>query len=226
MDIAILFSGRGSNMKSIIERSLREDSRYSVKVVITDNPSAPGIQIAHDFSKPCVIAGKKNWEWHIYNALNYYGVRFVALAGFMRILPTLFCMRWKTRCINIHPSLLPKYKGLHTHKRVLESGDMEHGCSVHFVTPDLDAGPIIAQAKVLIHNKDNEDGLASRVLQQENLLYPEVLQNIAINRIGTDGEVVWFNRDLIDKPLTLDELISGVRNPPPYTQGESKAWQL
>jgi|MudIll2142460700_1097286.scaffolds.fasta_scaffold288712_2 phosphoribosylglycinamide formyltransferase-1 len=215
MDIAVLFSGRGSNMKAIIERSLKEDSRYSVKVVVTDNPVAPGIQIAHDFSKPCVVVGKKNWEWHTYDALNYYGVRFVALAGFMRILPTLFCMRWKTRCINIHPSLLPKYKGLHTHRRVLESDDKEHGCSIHFVTPELDAGPIIAQARVPIFNKDNEDGLAARVLQQENLLYPEVLQNIAINRIGTDGEVIWFKRKPIEEPLTLHDLtVDDIRNPP------------
>src|SRR5574343_1882916 len=125
MEIAVLFSGRGSNLKSIIERSMKGDSRYSVKVVVTDNPRAPGIQIAHDFSKPCIVVGKKNWEWHIYNALDYYGVGFVALAGFMRILPALFCMRWKTRCVNIHPSLLPKYKGLHTHRRAMEAGDKE-----------------------------------------------------------------------------------------------------
>lgn len=215
MDIAVMFSGRGSNMRAIIERSLKEDSRYSVKVVVTDNPNAPGIQIAHDFSKPCVVLGKKNWEWHAYDALNYYGVRFVALAGFMKILPALFCMRWKTRCINIHPSLLPKYKGLHTHRRVLEAGDKEHGCSIHFVTPELDDGPIIAQTKVPVFNQDKEDVLALRVLQQENFLYPEVLQNIALNRIGTDGKTIWFDRTQIDKPLTLADLVADdIRNPP------------
>lgn len=199
MDIAVLFSGRGSNMKSIIERSLMEDSRYRVKVVATDNPAAPGIQIAHDFNRPCVIAGKKNWEWDIYNALIFYGVGFVALAGFMRILPTLFCMRWKSRCVNIHPSLLPKYKGLHTHRRALEAGDKEHGCSIHLVTPELDAGPIIAQAKVPVHDTDSEDDLSLRVLEEENLLYPEVIQNIALNRIMTDGAKVWFNRDKLNR---------------------------
>lgn len=208
MDIAVLFSGRGSNMKSIIERSLQEDSRYDVKVVVTDNPNAPGIQIAHDFSKPCVVVGKKNWEWHIYDALNYYQVKLVALAGFMRILPTLFCVRWKTRCINIHPSLLPKYKGLHTHRRALEAGDKEHGCSVHYVTPELDGGPIIAQVKVPIFQDDNEETLSDRVLQQENLLYPKVLQSIAINQISTDGNIVWFDRKEIEKPLTFDNFDS------------------
>lgn len=208
MDVAVLFSGRGSNMKSIIERSLQEDSRYDVKVVVTDNPNAPGIRIAHDFSKPCVVVGQKNWEWHIYDALNYYQVKLVALAGFMRILPTLFCMRWKTRCINIHPSLLPKYKGLHTHRRALEAGDKEHGCSVHYVTPELDGGPIIAQVKVPIFQDDNEETLSARVLQQENLLYPKVLQSIAINQISTDGNIVWFDRKEIEKPLTFDNFDS------------------
>lgn len=208
MDVAVLFSGRGSNMKSIIERSLQEDSRYDVKVVVTDNPNAPGIQIAHDFSKPCVVVGQKNWEWHIYDALNYYEVKLVALAGFMRILPTLFCVRWKTRCINIHPSLLPKYKGLHTHRRALEAGDKEHGCSVHYVTPELDDGPIIAQVKVPIFQDDNEETLSARVLQQENLLYPKVLQSIAINQISTDGNIVWFDRKEIEKPLTFDNFDS------------------
>ena len=207
LDIAVLFSGRGSNMKSIIERSLKNDARYSVKVVVTDNPDASGIRIAHEFNKPCVVVGQKNWEWHIYDALNYYHVNLVALAGFMKVLSTLFCKRWKTRCVNIHPSLLPKYKGLHTHRRVLESGDKEHGCSIHYVTSELDAGLIIAQSKVSILYNDKEDDLALRVLQQENILYPEVLQNIASNRITTDGEVLWFEKNRIYKPLTLDDLI-------------------
>lgn len=209
MDIAILFSGMGTNMKSIIERSLRDDSRYDVKLTITDKPYAPGIQIANDFGKPCVIAGKKNWEWHIYDALNVYNVRFVALAGFMKILPPLFCMRWKTRCVNIHPSLLPEYKGLHTHQKVLDSLDKEHGCSIHYVTPELDTGPIIAQARVPVFHEDNEDSLAARVLQQEILLYPEVLQNIAKGRITTDADKIWFDRKEVKKPLTLENLIVG-----------------
>lgn len=215
MDIAVLFSGRGSNMKSIIERSLKDDARYSVKVVVTDNPDAPGIRIAHEFNRQCVVVGKKDWGWHIYNALNYYDVKFVALAGFMRILPTLFCKRWKHRCINIHPSLLPKYKGLHTHRRALDAYEKEHGCSVHYVVPELDSGPIIAQAKVSIFKNDTEDTLAARVLQQENLLYPEVLQNIASGKISTDGRVIWFERNRIEAPLTLDDLIvDDIRNPP------------
>lgn len=214
MDIAVLFSGRGSNMKSIIERSLQEDSRYDVKVVVTDNPNAPGIQIAHDFSKPCVVVGQKNWDWHIYEALNHYQVKLVALAGFMRILPTIFCVRWKTRCVNIHPSLLPKYKGLHTHRRALEAGDKEHGCSIHYVTPELDAGPIIAQAKAPVFQDDNEETLSDRVLQQENLLYPKVLQSIASNRITTDGNQIWFDRANLKNPLSLEDLIvDDIRNP-------------
>ena len=206
MDIAILFSGRASNMNAIIERSLKKFSRYDVKFTATDNPDAPGIQISHDFGKPCIVMGKKNWEWHLHYSLNHYNVKFVVLAGFMKILPTLFCIKWKGSCINIHPSLLPKYKGLHTHKRALESGDKEHGCSIHYVTPALDSGPIIAQAKVPILDEDNEDTLATRVLQQENLLYPEVIHNIAINRISSNGDQIWFDMKKIETPLTFNDL--------------------
>ena len=207
MDIAVLFSGRGSNMKSIIERSFRKDARYSVSMVATDNPVATGIQIAHDFGKTCIVVGKNNWEWQLYDALNYYNVKLVVLAGFMKILPALFCMKLKTRCVNIHPSLLPKYKGLHTHRRALEAGDKEHGCSVHYVTPELDAGPIIAQSKIFINDDDTEDSLALRVLQQENILYPEVIQNIASHKLATDGEVVWFNGNKIQSSLVYEDLV-------------------
>lgn len=207
MDIAVLFSGRGTNMKSIIERSLRKDARYSVRMVATDNPTAPGIQIAHELGKTCVIAGKRNWEWHLYDALNYYQVKLVVLAGFMKILPTLFCTRWKKQCINIHPSLLPKYKGLHTHKRALEARDKEHGCSIHYVTPELDAGPVIAQSRIGINDDDTEETLALRVLQQENILYPEVIQNIAIRRIAANEKAIWFDGNEIESPLVYEDLL-------------------
>lgn len=207
MDIAILFSGRGSNMRSIIERSLKEDAGYNVKVVITDNPNAPGIKISHDFGKPCVVMGE-NWEWHIYNALNYYGaVRFVVLAGFMRILPALFCRRWESRCINIHPSILPKYKGLHTHRKALDNKDTEHGCTIHYVTSELDSGLVIANAIVPIIKNDTEESLAARVLEQETKLYPEVIQAISCGRITTDGKEVSFMGKKIKYPLSLDQII-------------------
>lgn len=207
METAILFSGRGSNMESILERSLKSDSKFSVKLTITNNPIAPGIQIARSFNKPCLLLSKENWYWQIFHALNYYSVDFVILAGFMKILPSCLCFRWNTKIVNIHPSLLPNYKGLHTHSRVLTSGDKEHGCSIHYVTPELDAGVIIAQAKVPVLSGDTEDSLAARVLEQENLLYPEVIQNISLGYIRNKGNQVLFRNKILSNPLTHAELL-------------------
>ena len=207
MKIGVLFSGRGTNLKSIIERSKQEGCRYEVVVSITDNLSAPGIQLATELGVNCVVVPNKNWEWHIYDILNKFNVELTVLAGFMRILPALFCMRWKNRCINIHPSLLPKYKGLHTHRRALEAGDVIHGCSIHFVTPELDDGPIVAQEQVLIQPGDTEQSLAARVLERENLLYPEVIQCIASRKITSFDNKVSFNGVKIESPLSLNDLL-------------------
>lgn len=204
--IAVLFSGRGSNLDAIIKRSKNEDSLYDVKIAMTDNPEANGIQICYHSGVPCFIAPKNQWKWSMFDALNDLKIDLVVLAGFMRILPEIFCERWKNKCINIHPSLLPKYRGLDTHKRVLESSNTEHGCSVHYVITKLDAGPIIAQSKVQILENESEESLAKRVLEQENRLFPEVIQSLVGHKIHTSDNNVYYYGKKIDEPLSLSIL--------------------
>ena len=213
MRVGVLFSGRGMNLKSIIERSLRLDSQYTVDYMITDNFRAPGRDYACDYSIQLRTLYNpssrpwQEWEEEVAVCLREFKIDLVVLAGFMRILHRPFCSEWEGRCLNIHPSLLPKYKGLHTHQRALKAGDDIHGCSVHFVTPELDDGPIVAQERVNIYPSDTEQSLATRVLEREVLLYPEVIQCIASGRITISDNKILFNRNTIESPLSLNELL-------------------
>lgn len=179
--VAVLFSGRGSNLKAILEEADKYPEIINVVCAITDNVDAPGIMHAWDHSVPVVIlidpkaTSRNQWERKITSILQGYNAQLVVLAGFMRVMHEEFCMVWNGRCINIHPSLLPKYPGLHTHKRVIEAGDEWHGCTVHYVTPVVDGGPIIAQARVRVQPNDTEETLAARVLVKENELLPRVV---------------------------------------------------
>lgn len=181
-NIAVLFSGRGSNLKAILDMAAQNSESVNVACAVTDNIDAPGIIHAWDYLVPVVIlrnpkfVPRVQWERNITSTLRSYGVQLVVLAGFMRVLHDEFCNYWNGRCINIHPSLLPKYPGLHTHKRVIEAGDEWHGCSIHFVTPEVDGGPIIAQARVKVDANDTEESLAAKVLIRENELLPKVVQ--------------------------------------------------
>lgn len=208
-DIAVLFSGRGTNLRAIIDRSLESDSAYQVKAVITDNPKAEGIQIAHEKNILTYVVPEPQFEWRVIRILNDLSVSLVVLAGFMRILGIPFCSRWEGKCINIHPSLLPKYKGLNTHRRALVNGDTETGCSVHYVTSDLDSGPIIAQARVPIEDDDGESSLTIKVLKEENRLLPKVIQMLASGRIvlfGKDEIRLIGSHTVLNEPLTMDDL--------------------
>lgn len=180
--VAVLFSGRGSNLKDILEAADQYPESINVVCAVTDNVEAPGIMHAWDHSVPVVILSnpksmlRDQWERRITATLRGYDVQLVVLAGFMRVMHEEFCKFWNGRCINIHPSLLPKYPGLHTHKRALEAGDEWHGCTVHYVTPVVDGGPIIAQARVRVELNDTEETLAARVLVKENELLPKVVR--------------------------------------------------
>jgi phosphoribosylglycinamide formyltransferase-1 len=186
MRVAVLFSGRGTNLKAIIEMAKLHPDVVDVVCAITDNINSIGIRHAWDnfipvsiLSKPVVKDKYRNqWERNITSILCSYNVDLVVLAGFMQILHEDFCGWWKGRCINIHPSLLPKYPGLNTHKRVLGAGDEWHGCTVHYVTPDVDGGPIIAQDYVKVETDDTEESLAARVLERENILLPKVVYEL------------------------------------------------
>ena len=184
--VAIFISGGGSNMVSLLEDMARGDHAGSPCVVLCNNAEAGGLARAEAHGVPTVVVDHRPFkgdraafEAAISAALEPYAPDMICLAGFMRVLTAGFISRWTGKMINIHPSLLPKYKGLHTHARALEAGDSEHGCTVHEVTAALDDGPLLGQARVPVREGETPDTLAARVLVQEHLLYPAVLRRFA-----------------------------------------------
>lgn len=178
--LGILISGRGSNMAALIEAARDPDCPYEVALVASNNPEAPGLAIAREAGIAIFAHSHKGLDREAFDAiidkaLREAGVRYVALAGYMRILSDGFVRGWAGRMLNIHPSLLPLYKGLDTHARAIEAGDAEAGCSVHLVTADLDDGEVIARARVPILPEDSAAILAARVLAEEHRLYPAAL---------------------------------------------------
>ena len=181
--VGILISGRGSNMAALIEAARRPGCPYEVALVVSNVPDAPGLAFAGASGIPTFSVSHRgmsraDFDMLVDGALRDAGVEYVALAGYMRLLSPEFVSRWAGRMINIHPSLLPAYKGLHTHERVLEAGDTRHGCTVHLVTEALDDGPILGQAEVPVLPGDDADALAARVLIEEHELYPKVLAEL------------------------------------------------
>ena len=179
--IGILISGRGSNMMAIVEQA---GDAYEVAVVASDKPEAPGLIWAREHGIPTFALspkgiGKLAYEAAVSAALREAGVEIIALAGYMRLLSDEFVGEWRGRIVNIHPSLLPNYKGLDTHARAIAAGDAEAGCSVHIVTEELDAGAVLGQARVPVLPGDDADTLAARVLAEEHRLYPKVLADFA-----------------------------------------------
>jgi len=180
--VAILISGTGSNMVALVEAARAPDCPYEVALVLSNRPEAPGLARAAALGVPVLAIDHgphgKDREAHeraIDAALREAGARYVALAGYMRVLTPFLVEAWAGRMINIHPSLLPKYPGLHTHQRAIAAGDAEAGCTVHLVTAGVDEGPILGQARVPIMAGDDEASLARRVLEQEHRLYPACL---------------------------------------------------
>jgi formyltetrahydrofolate-dependent phosphoribosylglycinamide formyltransferase len=179
--VAVFISGRGSNMEKLVEAAREPTHPARICGVLSDTPDAPGLMFARSAGIPAAAvpraghAGKAAHEAAIEAQLSAWGARFVALAGFMRVLSPAFTQRWAGRIINIHPSLLPRHKGLDTHARALAEGDQEHGCTVHWVTAELDAGGIIAQSRLAIVEGDTVETLAARVLKLEHALYPAAL---------------------------------------------------
>jgi formyltetrahydrofolate-dependent phosphoribosylglycinamide formyltransferase len=188
--IVVLISGRGSNLKSLIQHA----KDYRIETVISNKLNAGGLGLASNAGIATSTFERKTKGDHshrqqIYQAINQINPDFIALAGFMEILDPEFVMQWQGKLINIHPSLLPDFRGLHTHQRALErfqqsNGKLhQHGCSVHYVDVIVDAGPIIAQSACHIENGDNQAALAQRVLKLEHRLFPWVMNNIASNNI-------------------------------------------
>ena len=179
--IAVFISGTGSNLKNLIKFSKKKNSPISVELIISNTPNAKGLKYSRKYNIQKKIVSYENnklAEEKIFNFLLEKKIKFICLAGFMKILSKNFIKKFKGKIINIHPSLLPKYKGLNTHKKAIENNDKFAGCSVHFVTTKLDSGKIILQKKVKIEKKDTITSLAKKVLKKEHLLYPAAIKKI------------------------------------------------
>lgn len=190
--LVILISGRGSNMQALIDAGLPG----RIAAVISNKPDAPGLEIAKKCGletrtlDPRSYSGREAFDAALAEAIDAYKPELVALAGFMRILGENFVNRYLGRLMNVHPSLLPAFPGLHTHEQALREGVKIHGCTVHFVTPQLDRGPIIIQAAVPVLPGDSEETLAARVLQQEHRIYPEAVKWFMEGRLKLAENIV------------------------------------
>jgi len=186
LPIVVLISGRGSNFKAIAEAKL---PNVEIRAVVSNRADAGGLNFARSQGITTAVLEHKNFasreafDTAMMAAIDQYQPKLVVLAGFMRILSPVFVQHYHGRLLNIHPSLLPAFKGLHSHERALEAKVKEHGASVHFVTEELDSGAVIAQARVPVFEDDTPDSLAARVLVQEHRLYPEVISWFAQGRL-------------------------------------------
>jgi phosphoribosylglycinamide formyltransferase-1 len=183
LKLAILISGRGSNMEALVRAAKSPDYPAEPVLILSNRPEAAGLAFAEAAGIPALAIDHKNYgkdreafERDLDAALRTAGVEIIALAGFMRVLTNWFVSRWEGRMVNIHPSLLPKYKGLDTHQRAIDAGDHEAGCTVHWVSAGVDEGEIIVQARVQILPGDTADTLAARTLPAEHKLYPQALK--------------------------------------------------
>ena len=199
--VGVLISGRGSNLGALIEAQSSNDKAgapYKIVLVISNNADAGGLTRAQEAGIATLVIphkGKSREEFdsEMDAALQGAGVELVVLAGFMRILSDGFVRGWEGRLINIHPSLLPAYKGTQVHERVIAAGETSSGASVHFVVPELDAGPVIAQASVPVHPSDTPDALAARVLEVEHRLYPAAVRLLAEDKVKLEKGLAVFS---------------------------------
>ena len=191
--IVILISGRGSNMEAIMRTAAAECWPSQIAAVISNKPAAGGLEVARAAGIPTVVVNHRDYpdrerfDAALAATIDKYQPDLVVLAGFMRILTEGFVHHFAGRLINIHPSLLPSFTGLDTHQRAIDAGVKFHGATVHFVTAELDHGPILAQAVVPVHENDDEDTLAARVLEQEHLIYPRAVRDLLEGRLVLEG---------------------------------------
>lgn len=192
LPVVVLISGRGSNLKAILDAIAHDDLPIALRAVISNRPQAPGLAIARAAGVPTVELDHRSFPTRaafdaaLMQAIDRLAPRLVVLAGFMRILGREFIAHYRGRLINIHPSLLPQFPGLDTHARAIAAGVAEHGATVHFVTDEVDGGPIIAQARVPVQPGDTPTALAARVLQAEHRLLPQAIRDFAAGRLALD----------------------------------------
>lgn len=193
-NVVVLISGSGSNLQALIDSVAHDGNPARIAAVISNRADAYGLQrakqagIATELLDHKQFDGREAFDAALIQAIDAHQPDLVVLAGFMRILTPGFVQHYAGRLLNIHPSLLPKYKGLHTHQRALEAGDGEHGCSVHFVTEELDGGPLVVQAVLPVVADDTAESLASRVHQQEHHIYPLAVRWFAEGRLRLDAQ--------------------------------------
>ena len=208
--LAVLISGEGSNLQAILDACAGGALPAEVCTVISNRADARGLRRAIAAGVPIhTIQAAAPTERRDYDAalrilIERRNPKLILLAGFMRILSDEFVGHYRGRLLNIHPALLPKYRGLHTHRRALAAGEREHGCSVHFVTEELDGGPVVAQAKVPVKPDDSETSLAARVREREHLLYPLAIRWFAEGRIKLDGNRVLFDGQPMSGPRVFE----------------------
>ncbi len=212
MRIAALASGRGSNLAALIAARDRGELPVEFVLVGSDKANAGALRIADMAGIPTLALNprdypdRRSFDLDLFGRVAASGANLLVLAGFMRIVDAGAIAPWAGRAINVHPSLLPKYRGLHTHRRALEAGDAEHGASVHFVTAELDGGPVIAQRRIAVLAGDTEDLLAARLLPEEHRLLPAVVAAIADGRLSYADGQPYFEGNPLTRPLVMDDL--------------------
>ncbi|EAA3702654.1 phosphoribosylglycinamide formyltransferase [Salmonella enterica subsp. enterica serovar Newport] len=199
MNIVVLISGNGSNLQAIIDACEAKKIKGTLRAVFSNKADAFGLERAREAGIPAQALtadrfdSRDAFDRELIRKIDAYAPDVVVLAGFMRILSPMFVAHYYGRLLNIHPSLLPKYPGLHTHRQALENGDEEHGASVHFVTDELDGGPVILQAKVPVFADDSEDDITARVQTQEHAIYPLVISWFAQGRLKMRDNAAWLD---------------------------------
>ncbi|HYX75370.1 MAG TPA: phosphoribosylglycinamide formyltransferase [Steroidobacteraceae bacterium] len=208
LKLALLISGRGSNMSAILHAALAGEIAAEPVMVISDRVNAPGLASARALGVATAAwsaqPSEVPFEQMLSATLAAVQPDVIALAGFMRILSPALVRRYLGRMLNIHPSLLPRFRGLHTHARVLAAGDTKHGASVHFVTSELDAGPVILQSKVAVLPGDSETALAARVLATEHIIYPRVIGWLGAGRLAWRAGEPWLDGRRLEAPIVED----------------------
>lgn len=201
--VVVLISGSGSNLQALIDSINHNGNPAHISAVISNRADAFGLQRAQDAGIATAVLDHKQFEGRdafdaaLIEAIDVHQPQLVVLAGFMRILTPAFVRHYAGRLLNIHPSLLPKYKGLHTHQRALDAGDREHGCSVHFVSEELDGGPLVVQAVVPVQSDDSPSSLAQRVHEQEHVIYPLAVRWFAEGRLRLSAQGAELDEHLL-----------------------------
>jgi phosphoribosylglycinamide formyltransferase-1 len=207
LQLAILISGRGSNMEAVAKACRDGRIPASVAVVISDREGAGGLAIARELGLATAVVpwnsfpDRAAFERALTGQIEAHQAEIIVLAGFMRVLSPQFAGRYEGRLINIHPALLPQHRGLHTHARVLEAGDREHGASVHFATAELDGGPVVLQSRIAVRPAETEERLAARVLATEHIILPRVIGWLAERRLVWRDGKGWLDGRALDAPV-------------------------